>query len=446
MRKNVKRKTGSSGSLSQLAFNPVYGRNVPRKKRAEMRRIPARQSVKPRRVGVQNYSYSIDINRIFKLVKQAGLSKNLKNGRKLSNDLIVRSFSSAKSSDDLIEPTVVRNGYTLLKGKEGESEYNTFSNIDEFLKVFTEEHDLSFDGSWSYELSFDVLHLSKMKDCSEQEEVLEKGSHIDRIGSESDAIKSSGQRRLLSDTENDEEVTFSRPQNEETYDVFLFPYGAVVFWNFDNDRKESSFMHSLKPFMGKIISNSQLLDATSDYMEYVYSNKSAVKHDVIRLSTFSPAEKLAISYALAQSSLLSRFEWRLDRIIQSNIHVPQELAENGEIAMTRKEISKQVGKLFIERNSVNLESDILDTPPFFWENDEWDPVYEKFCKYLEHETRIDVLNRRLDCVHELLEVLQAQAQAKHDSRLEWIVIWLIFAELIVQVLWNIILKDILHVV
>ena len=91
----------------------------------------------------------------------------------------------------------------------------------------------------------------------------------------------------------------------------------------------------------------------------------------------------------------------------------------------------------MERNSINLASDVLDTPSFFWENDEWDPVYTMLCKYLEHETRIDVLNRRLDCVHELLDVLQQQAENQHAYRLEWIVIWLIACEVVIQVLWNI---------
>lgn len=50
---------------------------------------------------------------------------------------------------------------------------------------------------------------------------------------------------------------------------------------------------------------------------------------------------------------------------------------------------------------------------------------------------------RLDCVRELLEVLEQQAENKHASRLEWIIIWLITCEVVIQVFWNILLKDIL---
>jgi hypothetical protein len=58
----------------------------------------------------------------------------------------------------------------------------------------------------------------------------------------------------------------------------------------------------------------------------------------------------------------------------------QNLAMTGQIHMTQDQISREVGKLFMERNSINLESDILDTPDFLWENDMWADVYEKVCE------------------------------------------------------------------
>ena len=42
-----------------------------------------------------------------------------------------------------------------------------------------------------------------------------------------------------------------------------------------------------------------------------------------------------------------------------------------------------------------------------------------------------------------LELMDQQLENQHSSHLEWIVIWLIVAEVVVQVVWNIIMKDIL---
>ena len=45
--------------------------------------------------------------------------------------------------------------------------------------------------------------------------------------------------------------------------------------------------------------------------------------------------------------------------------------------MTNDEISKIIGEIFIQRNSVNLHLDVLDMPDFFWER------YAMCCRSLE---------------------------------------------------------------
>jgi uncharacterized Rmd1/YagE family protein len=54
--------------------------------------------------------------------------------------------------------------------------------------------------------------------------------------------------------------------------------------------------------------------------------------------------------------------------------------------------------------------------------------------YLEMEARTEVLNKRLDMLRELLDVLQQQMENAHAVKLEWIVIWLIVIEVILQLI------------
>jgi uncharacterized Rmd1/YagE family protein len=59
--------------------------------------------------------------------------------------------------------------------------------------------------------------------------------------------------------------------------------------------------------------------------------------------------------------------------------------------------------------------------------------------YLDLSVRVDVLNTRLDIIRELLDMLNSQLETQHSIRLEWIVIWLIVAEVVLQLasmLWN----------
>lgn len=75
-----------------------------------------------------------------------------------------------------------------------------------------------------------------------------------------------------------------------------------------------------------------------------------------------------------------------------------------------------------------------DTPDFFWKEDSYEPHYQMVMSYLEMSSRTEILNKRLDMLRELLDVLQQQMESSHAVKLEWIVIWLIVAEVVLQVL------------
>ena len=52
-------------------------------------------------------------------------------------------------------------------------------------------------------------------------------------------------------------------------------------------------------------------------------------------------------------------------------------------------------------------------------------LYKRVCEYLELTTRVEVLNNRFGVLQEMLDMLRDEQNRHHQSRLEWIVIWLI---------------------
>jgi len=112
-------------------------------------------------------------------------------------------------------------------------------------------------------------------------------------------------------------------------------------------------------------------------------------------------------------------------------HLPEELARKGKIYMSRKKLSKKIGALFSERNSINLHSDILDTPEFFWRRPRYEHYYLMASEYMDIQTRLDILNRRLGVIHELYDILSSELNHRHSSRLELIIILLILIEVVV---------------
>jgi uncharacterized Rmd1/YagE family protein len=131
---------------------------------------------------------------------------------------------------------------------------------------------------------------------------------------------------------------------------------------------------------------------------------------------------------------LTAFEARIDTTIELTKNIPQELAQRGKVSLSRKEISQRIGALFIERNSVNLHSDILDAPVFIWDHPEYENLYTLTINDLELHNRTAVLNRRLDIVKELFEMMRDELNNRHSAMLELIIIILIMMEVFLTLL------------
>lgn len=158
-----------------------------------------------------------------------------------------------------------------------------------------------------------------------------------------------------------------------------------------------------------------------------------ISNDVMTLPDDTKAkQRLAVSFAMGQSTVLAVFEARVESKVQEYKYIPETLAVSGKIKIPSKKIGTMIGEIFVIRHDLNLHTDILDTPDFFWEEEKYVPEYKMVWRYLEMDGRVEVLNKRLDMLKELLDVLQQQMENAHASALEWIVIWLILIEVVVE--------------
>lgn len=217
-------------------------------------------------------------------------------------------------------------------------------------------------------------------------------------------------------------------------DVFYFSYGAVVFWGFSQE-EEKRFLADLKEFERDPCSR------TEDEFTYIYGDELRIEEDEIVLQNKGTLTKLAVSYGVAQSIKLNVFEDSIFKTYETTKWLPAELAVKGKISLSRKAISRKMGELFIERNTINIHTEILDTPEFFWEHPELEAFYRRIAHYLDVTKRVDVLNRRLNVIHELFEILRNELNHQYSSRLEWTIIILIVIEVVLAVL-----RDIFHAI
>lgn len=218
-------------------------------------------------------------------------------------------------------------------------------------------------------------------------------------------------------------------------DIFYFSYGSVVCWGF-MEEEEKEILHSIKEFEKEPLGKIEL-----DEFTFVYGDAIKIEEDEIFLHNKSTLTKLAISHGIAQSVKLSTFEDLIQKTIEHTKTLPLDLAKKGKISLSRKEISQKMGEIFIERNFINLHSEILDTPEFFWDYPELEPFYRRTAHYLDVSKRVEVLNKRLNVIHELFEILSSELNHQHTSRLETIIILLILIEVTLALL-----RDLFHII
>lgn len=222
-------------------------------------------------------------------------------------------------------------------------------------------------------------------------------------------------------------------KNHDTHvtDLFFFDFGVCVFWNLPED-SEMLFLKVLHEFSQEIYEKPE----TESY-SFALGSKMQIESDLIIIDNKNILTKLAVSFGLAQSAKLTVFETKIDATIANSKHLPHELATKGKIPLSRRDISRKIGAIYIDRSSINLHTEILDIPEFFWEHPNLETYYHKITHYLEIKSRTEILNNRLRVLHELFEILSNELDHRNSHRLEWIIIVLIFFEVMLAVLHDI---------
>ncbi|KAK8162201.1 hypothetical protein IWX90DRAFT_434963 [Phyllosticta citrichinensis] len=222
-------------------------------------------------------------------------------------------------------------------------------------------------------------------------------------------------------------------------EMFVFSYGVVVFWNF-TERQEKDILADLT-FSQSI--NRVLLvtrpqreeDFETEEFHFEYNPnipRPRVYNDMITLRSSDHMIKLAISHAIAQSTKLCFFEERMAHIMLEAQYVPRRLALTGKLGMKREDVVKILGRLFSSRVDVNLSSNMLDVPNFFWDSEPTlHPLYAAVREYLEIKPRIQVLNERCRVFLDLAEILSDSIADKKMTRITWIIIVLIVLSIFV---------------
>lgn len=271
-------------------------------------------------------------------------------------------------------------------------------------------------------------------------------------------------------------------------DIFIFPSGTVVAWNVPERIALRLVERVLPP--SSINSHSGFVEVEKEDMEYIEdgtTDRSNIVGDTIIIgtkldaqraedenggfieptrrlssSTHSPEvdtilAKIAFSSGLARSTKLAVLERLTDTYFESTRSIPlimsrgsplpvsrplflrrifEVLGFGSRLPFSRPFILRKTGELLSIRAQLNLYSELTDSlPDIFWDSRHelgLEGYYDLVGRALDVGVRIKVLNEKMDYAQEIASVLRETLSERHNLRLEWGIIILIFIEVLFE--------------
>ncbi|KAI0767887.1 hypothetical protein BC629DRAFT_874765 [Irpex lacteus] len=230
----------------------------------------------------------------------------------------------------------------------------------------------------------------------------------------------------------------SPPLDPDTFgEAIFFQYGVVVFFGLDVSQ-EHSILEDVEGagIMVKPLPEDRWEVEECHYEYRPYIAYPRIYNDFFTFKSHSTLLALSVSHALAQSTLLARYETLTHAILSApaTTAIPIHLASTGSLKLTRTDALKLTGKLFKLRRDVNLVSNVLDIPDLFWEEGQASvrKLYDAVRDYMEISIRVGVLNEKLAVAEDLLDAIHDHLNTNAMDRITWIIIWLIVAACLVE--------------
>ncbi|XP_055642308.1 required for meiotic nuclear division protein 1 homolog [Toxorhynchites rutilus septentrionalis] len=218
-------------------------------------------------------------------------------------------------------------------------------------------------------------------------------------------------------------------------DVYFFREGTVVLWNC-TDLESSNILRFLKPYEQDAYDKFAVLEESETMFYNASDTVARLQEDSFYISKNDEGglEKYTFSNAMSLSVKLGIWEASLERYIESMAYVTDDLKNGSKIKISRSKMLQKTGELFALRHLINLSSDLLDVPDFYWDREQLENLYQQTCSYFSINRRTRVMNEKLNHCVELAHLISSNLNDAHHVRLEWMIIILIMVEVGFEIL------------
>ena len=213
--------------------------------------------------------------------------------------------------------------------------------------------------------------------------------------------------------------------------VFVFKNGTVVSWGVKR--------HQINTYLDtiRLFANKPITFRVHDEFSYQLGEKTSIEPhdffdvDCLTMDIDNDELKLSLSYGFSQSVKLQYFETILEALIEKYTPLIHSLSSKGHMAVSRNQIRRVIGEILGAKSEMNLISNFLYHPKYFWQHPTLEEHYIMLERYLHIQRRVNAINHRLNTLNEIFAMFNGYLENRHSHSLEVIIIVLITIEIMV---------------
>lgn len=214
--------------------------------------------------------------------------------------------------------------------------------------------------------------------------------------------------------------------------IFVFSFGSIVFIN-TLPGDTTVFLEYLKKIKPEL--DMKNYNVYNDDYELQVSNtyeiKLTDKFVTVPNDEVFYAELVAI--VIAKSVALEKTEYQLGKILDK-LESKIDRLERGRMRLGDKEIAKTISDIVRhEYNSIAYIM-ILDKPDITWTNGEAGAFYERMSEFFELSDRYEIIKQKTNILNNIIDGFSTISHSMRGIFIEWIVILLIFIEIVLMVI------------
>jgi uncharacterized Rmd1/YagE family protein len=213
--------------------------------------------------------------------------------------------------------------------------------------------------------------------------------------------------------------------------VMVFKFGSVVFFNVD----PTEIQHIMEQL--KICAHRENKHISEDdFVLYLSSQEKRPEGtEEWYIEKFSRDIALVVGIVLARSVSLEYYERLVDEALAQFEQTIDKLALKGWIPHRHRDAAKHIGFALAVEHELAYDVAIFDDPEVVWDGGaNMGQLYYGLKREFELEQRIKVIQQKVSIISRFSTFVLSRLEAQRSAYLEWIIIILIFSEILLALL------------